>query len=657
MLNMQSWSIAKRLNFVSFLRIVLFLIVGVVVIVSLTHDANQATASIDYSNRQAALAVRIQASVDHLRRYEDEVFLSLDAPAARAEHLSEWRAGRGQLERQLEEARGKMDDSGVERIASLSRQLGEYASAFERLQAAIETGSIKTASAARQAAASYRNSAESLEHDADALAAEYSKRAEDALVSVHSSASNTVFIIIGLSVLVLGVTVPITNRIVNRITRSITTLVGAAERISSGDLDVELPDSGEDDEIGALNRSFSKMTVYLREMASVSEAIAKGDLTTEVSPRSERDTLSRAFSGMNEGLNGIVISVRGNAASVAEGAAQVSEASGETSRVTLQAASAIDEVTVTMHEMSATVDSVLRSVRMQASSVDETAASIEEMVTSIERVADSTRVLLDISNRSRNQVQEGIVTMEKANRGLERINISITSSSQIIDDLGKRTEHIGEIVEVIEDISEQTNLLALNAAIEAARAGEHGLGFAVVADEVRKLAEKSAQSATQISEVIHNIQAEVLKAVAHMEQSTGIVKEGLALGAELNAALGKITTVVSEVNKFAQEIGAAASQQASGSRDISRATTRLAEITQEISSAVQQEATGARSVVRTMEQLHGLIQQLTSGSTELAAAAEQMSRMATVTLETMNRFQVEEDSKQLRARSQYALGR
>ena len=347
---------------------------------------------------------------------------------------------------------------------------------------------------------------------------------------------------------------------------------------------------------------------------------------------------------MIEGLRGLVRNVRDASSQVASASTQVAGASDESAKISLQTSSAIDEVTSTMHEMSVNVQNMVKSTQVQASSVSETSASIDQMVASIQRVADTAKVLLDISNRSREEVHSGITTMEKATEGLNKINNTIGSSGQIIGALGQRADDIGKIIEVIDDLAEQTNLLALNAAIEAARAGEHGLGFAVVADEVRKLAEKSAQSTKEISELIQSIQKEARKAVENMDQSTSIVNEGLDLGQELNTALRKISNVVTEVYKFAQEIGAATNEQSHGSTQIARATTRLNEITHEINSAVEEQASGAHAVVKAMERMRELVQQTTSGSTELAASAEQMSKMSRDLLDSMNSFGIGHES-------------
>jgi methyl-accepting chemotaxis protein len=465
---------------------------------------------------------------------------------------------------------------------------------------------------------------------------------EERRSSDEVAATFTIAVTLTISLLALGVGMVIAYRTSKAITEPLTRLIHVAQQIGdSGDLDHTIDIKGQD-EIGQLARTFDAMVKYLKEMAAVSEAIAGGNLTVDARPRSANDTLGNAFSRMVDGLRGLVRNVRDAASQVASASSQVAGASDESAKNSLQTSSAIDEVTSTMHEMSVNVQNMVKSTQTQASSVSETSASIDQMVTSIQRVADTAKVLLDISNRSREEVHSGIGTMEKATDGLNRINTTIQSSGEIIDALGSRADNIGKIVEVIDDLAEQTNLLALNAAIEAARAGEHGLGFAVVADEVRKLAEKSAQSTKEISELIQSIQKEARRAVENMEKSTSIVNEGLNLGQDLNAALRKISNVVTEVYKFAQEIGAATNEQSHGSSQIARATTRLNELTHEINSAVEEQASGAQAVVKAMERMRELVQNSTSGSTELAASAEQMSKMSRGLLGSMDNFSLQQ---------------
>lgn len=461
--------------------------------------------------------------------------------------------------------------------------------------------------------------------------------AESQVAASHASTASAAILVFGtLFAIVAGWLIAVTTA--KSITAPLHHLITVAREIGdSGDLDQNI-DIHRTDEIGALATTFNNMVSYLKEMATVSMAVAEGDLTVEVVPRSKSDTLGNAFLKMSHGLQELVRTTRDSAAQVSSGSTQVAGAADESAKVSVQASSAIEEVTSTMHEMSVNVQNVVKNTQVQASSVAETSASIDQMVTSIQRVADTAKVLLDIANRSREEVVSGIATMEKATDGLNRTNHAIQSSAEIINILGHRADDIGKIIEVIDDLAEQTNLLALNAAIEAARAGEHGLGFAVVADEVRKLAEKSTQSTKEIADLIQSIQREARQAVENMERSTRIVEEGLTLGNDLGSALHKISDVVTEVYKFSQEIGAATNEQSIGSSQIAKATSRLTEITQEINSAVEEQASGAQAVVRAMDKMRQLVQQSASSSTELSAAAEQMLKLSRNLIDGMDRF-------------------
>ncbi len=602
-----------------------------------------------HAKAAAARSLELAEATDHVRfqMMQNRLYLSnylLSGDTRMADHMREGiQAFKNQLQtaRYLANSEGQRDSLNKLGVTEES-WTQEFAEPMVQKRHQVDSGNATVAELQifylQKDASSWVKAASDLLDQAD----EESHRVlEERRRSDESAATRTVVIALMSTVLALAVGAIIAFTSSKSISGPLESLIGVADRIgNAGNLNHEI-DVARKDEIGELSRTFSKMVTYLKEMASLSESIAGGDLTVEVVPRSKDDTLGNAFSRMIQGLRNLVRSVRDAASQVASASAQVAGASDGSAKISLQTSSAIDEVTSTMHEMSVNVQNMVKSTQTQASSVSETSASIDQMVASIQRVADTAKVLLDISNRSREEVQSGITTMEKATDGLTRINVTIRSSGQIIGVLGQRADDIGKIIEVIDDLAEQTNLLALNAAIEAARAGEHGLGFAVVADEVRKLAEKSAQSTKEISELIQSIQKEARKAVENMDQSTNIVNEGLDLGGALRLALGKISNVVTEVYKFAQEIGSATNEQSHGSSQIARATTRLNEITHEINSAVEEQASGAQAVVRAMERMRELVQQTTSGSAELAASSEQMSKMSSELLEFMDRFTLE----------------
>jgi methyl-accepting chemotaxis protein len=602
----------------------------------------------------AARSLQIAETNDNIRfqMMQNRLFLSSYLLSGDTREVDRMKEGERQLNEKLQDVQRLASDQEREELEKVQRNESmwatDFAAALIEKRKQVDAGNSTVAELQifylqKDASSWVKNSTDPL----DAADHENKKVLDESRASDETASAWTIGVALLSTLIALALGIAIAYRSAKSITDPLNKLMGVAQQIANnGDLEHHI-DVQRDDEIGQLSRTFGNMVTYLKEMASVSEAIAGGNLAVEVQPRSSNDTLGNAFARMIDGLRSLVRNVRDASSQVASASSQVAGASDESAKISLQTSSAIDEVTSTMHEMSVNVQNMVKSTQVQASSVSETSASIDEMVASIQRVADTAKVLLDISNRSREEVHSGITTMEKATDGLNRINTTIRSSGEIIDVLGQRADDIGKIIEVIDDLAEQTNLLALNAAIEAARAGEHGLGFAVVADEVRKLAEKSAQSTKEISELIQSIQKEARKAVENMEQSTDIVNEGLGLGEELNGALRKISNVVTEVYKFAQEIGAATNEQSHGSSQIARATTRLNEITHEINSAVEEQASGAHAVVKAMERMRELVQQTTSGSTELAASAEQMSKMSRELMDSMGRFALEQMERAL----------
>jgi methyl-accepting chemotaxis protein len=631
-------TISKKLyiNFGAVLAMVVVLFLINIVAVEREHSA-KASAQQSLEMAEATDAVRFQMM-------QNRLFLSnylLSGDMREMDRMVEGvKVLNGDLTKAISLSNSDQQKAALAKVQQLEGAWNnEFANALIDKRKQVDAGNVTVAELQifylqKDAASWVKNATEFLD-----VAGQENKKLLEEKRHSDETATTATGVIAGISTLLaLGLGIFIAYTTAKSITEPLRNLMGVAQQIgNTGDLEhtIEVQRS---DEVGELARTFANMVKYLKEMAALSEAIAGGDLTVEVQPRSKNDTLGHAFRKMVEGLRSLVRNVRDASTQVASASGQVANASDESAKISLQASSAIDEVTSTMHEMSVNVQNMVKSTQVQASSVSETSASIDQMVASIQRVADTAKVLLDISNRSREEVTSGITTMEKATDGLTKINTTIRTSGEIIDVLGQRADDIGKIIEVIDDLAEQTNLLALNAAIEAARAGEHGLGFAVVADEVRKLAEKSAQSTKEISELIQSIQKEARKAVENMDRSTGIVNEGLELGGELNTALRKISNVVTEVYKFAQEIGAATNEQSHGSAQIARATTRLNEITHEINSAVEEQASGAQAVVKAMERMRELIQQSTSGSTELAASAEQMSKMSRDLLESMQLF-------------------
>ena len=188
---------------------------------------------------------------------------------------------------------------------------------------------------------------------------------------------------------------------------------------------------------------------------------------------------------------------------------------------------------------------------------------------------------------------------------MKQIAESVEQSAKLLEELGRHSDRISAIVNVIKDIADQTNLLALNAAIEAARAGESGRGFAVVADEVRKLAERTAKSTQDIASMIGAIQSGTGQAVASMHAGVERVAGGVELARRAGEAMDKIKAGALRVLQSVSDISLALKEQSAASTEIAANVERIAQMAEENNAAVAETTATAHR----MERLAGDLQE------------------------------------------------
>ena len=226
----------------------------------------------------------------------------------------------------------------------------------------------------------------------------------------------------------------------------------------------------------------------------------------------------------------------------------------------------------------------------QAQQITGASSAINEMAVSIEAVSSHAGELADEANRSVDIAVRGNEAVQRTIHGMDSIREQIQETSKRIKRLGESSQEIGDIVELINDISEQTNILALNAAIQAAMAGEAGRGFAVVADEVQRLAERSGDATKQIEALVKGIQSDTKEAVSSMESSTAGVVKGAQLAQNAGESLEQIEDVSKHLAELITNISDSAKQQASAANNISDTMNVIQEITTQTSAGTNETA-------------------------------------------------------------------
>ncbi|MBW1643595.1 MAG: HAMP domain-containing protein [Deltaproteobacteria bacterium] len=257
----------------------------------------------------------------------------------------------------------------------------------------------------------------------------------------------------------------------------------------------------------------------------------------------------------------------------------------------------------TTSEVRDNAENMVEKSEEQAVKVSDAMASVGELVSSAQLVADNATQSAAVSNQSTENAREGAKAVEDTNKAMESIRDNVQETARAIKRLGESSQEIGNIVQIIDDISERTSILALNASIQAAMAGDAGRGFAVVAEEVQRLAERSTSSAKQIDTLVKNIQDEINEAGTSMEESIQRVVDGSRLAGDAHKKLQEIENVAENLSGLIQSISNVAEEQAAVSESIATAMGEVGEISSDTAQATQTTSFAMKELTKISDEL------------------------------------------------------
>ena len=281
--------------------------------------------------------------------------------------------------------------------------------------------------------------------------------------------------------------------------------------------------------------------------------------------------------------------------------------------VATQAGDISNRVAAAAQQLSAQVEQVSNGTDIQRERAASTATAMEEMNSTVLEVARNAGSASEQADATSRKATEGANLVNQVVAAINEVHAAATELDHSMHDLGRQTDAIGSVLNVISDIADQTNLLALNAAIEAARAGEAGRGFAVVADEVRKLAEKTMTATTEVDANIKNIQAATANNIDRVTKAGQSTSRATEVATVSGQALTEILELTNANTALIAGIATAAEEQSATSEEINRSVDDINNIASETANGMRQSSEAVHDLSRMAQELKTLLDKLQNG--------------------------------------------
>lgn len=351
----------------------------------------------------------------------------------------------------------------------------------------------------------------------------------------------------------------------------------------------------------------------LVRLAQAAAKVAEGDLTVEYKAKGsdELGRLARSFEDMNRHLEMLIRRIVGSAEEIAETSRHLLRAADESSQGSMQVAVSVNGVSEGVGTIGSSIMSSSEAMVRIDGELDAAYGQAEEMQ--------------DISDKVMRMSADGKTLVDDTMRQFTTLREKIAHSQQIAENLGKRSEDIVEIIQMIAAISQQTNLLALNAAIEAARVGEQGKGFAVVADEIRKLADQSAKSASKISELVLGTQRDSLEVIRTITDGRQAVDDGFSLMETTNSRLQDIFQGITDISATVGQLNGTIAKVREDCATISESMQQISAVTEEQAAASEEVAAITQEQSASMQQMSAAVRQLSDMADSLNASVQRFT--------------------------------